>query len=45
MTVSATTIDASTARPYEVTSGRKNAPETLVTKNTGMTASTMMSVA
>ena len=39
VTVSATAIEASTARPYEGTSGRKNAPETLVMKKTGMTAS------
>ena len=45
VTVSATTSDARTARPYETTSGWKNAPDSPLMKNTGETAMTSMSVA
>jgi hypothetical protein len=45
VTVSATSIDTSTASPYVSTSGRKNAPERLSRKSTGTIATTLMIVA
>jgi hypothetical protein len=45
VTVSATSIDTRTARPYVRTSGRKNAPDRLSRKSTGTIATTLMTVA
>jgi hypothetical protein len=38
-------MDASTARPYDSTSGLKNAPDSPSRKRTGTMATTLMSVA
>ena len=45
VTVSATTSEARTARPYEMTSGWKNAPDSPLMKKTGETATTSINVA
>ncbi len=45
VTVSATSIEASTARPYDSTSGWKNAPDTPWMNRTGVIATTSISVA
>ena len=45
VTVKATSIDANTARPYEIASGWKNAPDSPPIMNTGIRATTSMSVA
>ena len=45
VTVSATSIEARTARPYDSASGWKNAPDTPWMKRTGVIATTSMSVA
>ena len=45
VTVMATTIDASTASPYEMARGRKNAPDRPFMNSTGSSVITSMSVA
>ena len=45
VTVKATSIDARTARPYEIARGWKNAPDRPPIMNTGISATTSMSVA
>ena len=45
MTVSATSIDTSTASAYDSTSGWKNEPDSPCRKNTGTIATTLMTVA
>jgi hypothetical protein len=45
VTVSATAIEATIASVYDRASGRKNAPVSPVSRNTGTEAATMMSVA
>ena len=45
MTVIATSIETSTANPYENTSGWKNDPERPSRKNTGTIATTLITVA
>lgn len=45
VSVSATTIDTSTASPYASTSGWKNEPDRPSRKSTGTTAMTLMRVA
>jgi hypothetical protein len=45
VTVSATSIDTSTASPYDSTSGWKNAPESPCRKKIGMIATMLITVA